>query len=120
MEQCRKGHISSSAVSTFPSYALFDLAALTAAERSEFVPSNFIVYRAVIVLRPPTAPTQVMSQAGERAAPQPSWAGSPASPAVAVLEERAKAWSLAQRFGSSVDLQEVDPPEPLHKRQRRQ
>lgn len=48
--------------------------------------------------------------------PQPSWANSPASPAVAVLEERAKAWSLAQRFGSSMDLQDE---EPLLKRQRR-
>ena len=50
---------------------------------------------------------------------QPSWAHSPASPAVAVLEERAKAWSLAQRFGSSVDIQEGESLEPLPKRQRR-
>ena len=61
-----------------------------------------------------------MTQAVETVAPQPSWANSPASPAVAVLEERAKAWSLAQRFGSSVDLQDAAPLEPQHKRQRRQ
>ncbi len=63
---------------------------------------------------------QDMTQAVDIVTPQPSWANSPASPAVAVLEERAKAWSLAQRFGSSVDLQEADSAEPLHKRQRRQ
>ena len=63
---------------------------------------------------------QEMTQAVEAVVPQPSWANSPASPAVAVLEERAKAWSLAQRFGSSFDLREADSPEPLHKRQRRQ
>ena len=51
--------------------------------------------------------------------PQPSWADSPASPAVAVLEQRAKAWSLAQRFSSATELQEDHASEPVHKRQRR-
>ena len=56
--------------------------------------------------------------AAEPGQPQPSWAGSPASPAAAVLEQRAKAWSLAQRFSSAAELQGDQPPEPVHKRQR--
>jgi hypothetical protein len=62
---------------------------------------------------------QELMPASTAAPLQPSWAQSPASPAVAVLEERAKAWSLAQRFGSSVDIEEGDSLEPLPKRQRR-
>ena len=72
---------------------------------------------------PSDAPAPCVQEPGTPAAepgqPQPSWADSPASPAVAVLEQRAKAWSLAQRFSSATELQEDHTPEPVHKRQRR-
>ena len=62
-------------------------------------------------------PDPAATQPGQ---PQPSWADSPASPAAAVLEQRAKAWSLAQRFSSATELHEDHTSEPVHKRQRRQ
>ncbi|CAK0735569.1 hypothetical protein CVIRNUC_000602 [Coccomyxa viridis] len=73
--------------------------------------------------REPDSTSMLKQEAGPAAAEpgqlQPSWADSPASPAVAVLEQRAKAWSLAQRFSSATELQEDHTPEPVHKRQRR-
>ena len=41
------------------------------------------------------APGPSASPAAATKLPQPSWAGSPASPSAAVLEQRAKAWHLA-------------------------
>ena len=72
---------------------------------------------------PSDAPAACVQEPGpaapEPGQPKPSWADSPASPAVAVLEQRAKAWSLAQRFSSATELQEDYAPEPGYKRQRR-
>lgn len=108
--------------SLHPTQRRWHCLALTSPPRSHILGNQRLVQTVPYCPDSSTCPVQEMAPLGaEAAAPQPSWANSPASPAVAVLEERAKAWSLAQRFGSSVDLHEEQvSPEPPHKRLRRQ